>query len=275
MNLSNAVRTAKSVITANSPTLLLAASITGAITTAVLAAKGGYKARGIIDDERMRRVASPEPPFDTYIEYKEEFEALMPELDFMDKAKLTWKCYASPALTGASTIASMVGLHAIHTKRQATMAGLYAVTSTKLEDYREKAEELLGAKKSKQVNDEVAQKQVDRNPVGDHEVVILEGGTELMYDEWTGRYMMGSIGIVEAAVANVNTLLAENGEASLNEFYDFVGLSGIPMGLEFGWNRSSGVSRLTTSFGSVKTKDGRAAISFWVDQPPKDAFGRS
>lgn len=251
MNLNAMVRTAKTVITANSPALLVVAAVTGIVTTGITAAKAGYKARGIIDEAKA--------------------DAGVDELPLGDKVKLTWLCYAVPAVTGASSIASVLGVHTIHTKRHAAMMGLYAVATTKLDDVQEKAEEMLGSKKAQQLRNEVAQKAVDRNPVTDHEVVILEGGTELMYDEWSGRYMMGNIGIVETAIANVNILMASNGEAALNDFYDYVGLSSIPMGLKFGW---VGDAKLTVSFGSVKTNDGRAAVSFYVNQPPTDVFGR-
>lgn len=250
MNLSDTLRTAKSVITANSPILLVAASIAGVVTTGVLAAKGGYKARGIVDEAE---------------------EELDRDLETVEKVRLTWLCYAAPAVTGVSAIASIVGVHTIHTKRTAAMAGLYAVASTKLDDYREKAEEMLGAKKSQQLNDHVAQRQVDRDPVKDHEVVILEGGTELMYDAWSGRYLKASVGIVDTAIANTNLLIAQNAEASLNDFYDFLGLSPIPMGLDFGW---SGKPSLTWTPGSVRTTDGRSAISITIDQAPKMALGR-
>lgn len=253
MNLSKGMKTAQNLITANSPVLLVGTAIAGILSTGVLAAKGGYKARGIIDEAQDKRFANSEPP-----------------LSFTDKAQLTWLCYAVPAVTGASTIASVVGVHTIHTKRHAALAGLYAVTSGKLDDYRDKAEELLGTKKTQQLNDAVAQQSVDRNPVGDHEVIVLNGGTELMHDDWSGRYFLGSVPIVEAAIAEVNLQIAESGEAALNDFYDAVGLPPIPMGLQFGWN---GKTRLSPSYGSVKTNDGRSAVSYWFHDAPQDKLG--
>lgn len=270
MNLSSAVRTAQNVITANSPVLLVGTAIAGVGTTAVLAARGGYKARGIIDNERMRRVASPEPPFDTFLDYKEAYEDQAPTLTNQEKFQLTWLCYAVPAVTGASTIASIVGVHTIHTKRHAAMAGLYAVTSGKLDDYREKAEELLGPKKTQQLDNDVAQGAVDRDPIIDHEVIITGDGTELCYDEWSGRYFTGSIPIIEKAFAELNIQLVESGDASLNELYDNLGLKPIPMGEDFGWSGE----RVEPKFGSVMTPDGRPAVSVWFRQTPKEKLGR-
>lgn len=253
MNITSAVKTAKNIVTANSPVLLLGTTIAGVVTTGVLAAKAGYKARGMVDEAEGRYPGATEGQI----------------LTTQDKIKLTWLCYAVPGVTGASTIAAAVGIHTIHTKRANTMAALYAVTSTKLDDYTEKAEELLGPKKTQQVRDEVAQKAVDRNPPENNEVVITGHGTELCYDEISGRYFMSSVVKLEDANNEVNRRLIDDGECSLNDYYDFVGLPPIPWGLQYGW---SGPAKVRMSFGSTTSPDGRAAISSWFQETPKDNY---
>lgn len=245
LNLSSAVRTAKSVITANSPVLLVGTAVVGVITTGVLAAKGGYKARGIIDAAR------------------EESDT---DLTPMEMAKLTWMCYAVPAVTGASTVASVLGVHTIHTKRHAALAGLYAVTTSKLDDYREEAEKLLGPKKSQDLSNAVGQKAVDRDPPIDHEVIVTPGGNELCYDEWGGRYFNGSISVIEQAFNKINLQLVESGDANVNEFYDHLGLTPVQAGVGMGWSGT----KIEPRFGTVQTPDGRSAISFRFHQEPKD-----
>lgn len=245
LNLASAVRTTKSVITANSPVLLVGAAITGVIATGVLAAKGGYKARGIIDNAR------------------EEAGGVEPTV--MEKAKLTWLCYAVPGVTGASTIASVLGVHMIHTKRHAALAGLYVAATGKLDDYREQAEELLGPKKTQALNDKLAQKAVDDNPITDHEVIVTSEGNELCHDEWGGRYFNGSLRIIEQAVAQINLALLESGEANVNEFYDHLGLPPTQVGAKNGWQ---GPTRISIRTGSTTTSDGRSAISFRFHDEP-------
>ena len=249
MNLSSGLRTLQSVITANSPVLLVGTAVAGVVATGFLAAKGGYKARGILDEAE---------------EEKGE------ELTTTEKVQLTWLCYATPALTGASAIACVVGVHTIHNKRHAALAGLYAVTQGKLDDYREKAEELLGTKKTQDLNNAVSQRAVDRNPLNDKEVLIITDGTELCYDDWSGRYFMGSVNKIESAINELNRKLVNDGEASLNSFYDNLGLSSITMGDRFGW---SGGDKVDVRFGNATTSDGRPAISFWFHSEPKDNLG--
>lgn len=268
-NISGALNTVKSYITANSPVLLTGAAVAGVATTGVLAAKAGYNARGIVADEEMERVMlglSPEACQEVEAAVNNDDNRLTTE----EKAKLTWLCYAAPAVTGVTTIASVVGAHAIHSKRNAGLAGLYAMTTAKLDDYQEKAEELLGTKKTQQFNNELAQGAVDRNGFENHEVIMTNVGSELCYDEWSGRWFMGSVSIIENAVNEINSLMNENGEADLNEFYDFLGLPPIPMGSTHGWSGD----HLTAKFGAVTSPDGRPAISFWFHKNPQEGHDR-
>lgn len=255
MNIASYVKTAKSVITANSPVLLLGTTIAGVVTTGVLAAKAGWKARGIAEEEIKRR-----------FEEEDEFHSLTTQ----DVARLTWQCYTLPAISGASSIASAVGIHTIHTKRANAMAALYAVTSNKLDDMTEKAEALLGPKKTQQLQNEVAQKAIDRDPFNpDSEVLMTDDGTELCYDDWSGRYFMGSMQKLESAINDVNRLLIDDGSARLNDFYDYLGLKPIPMGDSFGWSGT----KIEARFGAVTATDGRPAISIWFHEAPKDKLG--
>lgn len=267
MNLSHLIRTGKNVVTANSPALLVGTAIVGVVTTGVLAAKGGYKARGIVDAERAKRCANLDSDTADTIQEYNEIIAAGGDLTSQEKIQLTWLCYAVPAVTGASTIASVVGVHSIHTKRHAALAGLYAVANNKLDDYREKAEELLGPKKSQTLNDAVAQKAIDRNPPVDHEVVITGAdNTQLCYDDWSGRYFMGSVPVIEQALAKINLQLVEDGEANLNDFYDHVGLTPVTMGSGYGWSGG----KISGVFGSTTAPDGRSAVSISFRTAPKE-----
>lgn len=250
MNMASMVKTAKSIVTANSPVLLVGTAIAGVVATGYLAAQGGYKARGIIDEAQ---------------------EQIDHELNAQEKLQLTWLCYAAPVLTGASTVASVVGVHTIHTKRHAALAGLYAVASTKLDSLQEEAEKMLGPKKMQQINDATGQVMAERNPLRDNaEILMLGDGTELCHDEWSGRWFKGSHASIEAAFNRVNKILLTEGEASLNEFYDELGLDPIPMGASFGW---PGGTLLEPRWGTVSTPDGGSAITFWFHEAPKEGRG--
>lgn len=250
LNISRSMKTVKSVVTANSPVLLLGTSIAGVITTAVVSARAGYKARGIID---AKQAEQPDVP-----------------LTKKEMASLTWLCYAVPGVTVASTIASTTGLHMVHSKRNAALAGLYALSVNKLDDVQEEAEKLLGAKKSQQLNDNLAQKNIDRNPLGYAEPVPTGGGTDLWYDAWTDRFFYSSMNEIAKGVNDANAFLLSEGDLDLNTFYDRIGLNPIPAGTEVGWSGEP----INVTYGSVLHPDGRSAGSITFRDDPQLDMGR-
>ena len=255
-NLSSGFSTIKRFITANSPVLLTGAAVTGVVTTGVLAAKSGYTA-----GQRVMEAEHPSTDFST------------PEspLTTSEKAQLTWKLYLAPGVTGVTTLASVVGVHTIHTKRHAALAGLYAMASTKLDDYQEKAEELLGARKTQALNNELAARSVERlDPINDEDITYLPGGTELLIDQFTGRPFMSNIAEVEKACLRVNLLLEQNnGHASLNDFYEAWGVSDVPAGELVGWNRGAEVS---PRFGSALVNGERSVVTVGFHPDPKPGY---
>lgn len=253
-DISRGVKTLKSVITANSPVLLVGATITGVVATGVLAAKAGYKARGIVDEAQAERGPEGAP------------------LTTQEKAKLTWLCYAVPAVTGASTITACMGVHFVHTKRFAELAGLYAITSGKLDDYKDMAEEALGTKKKQEFQDRMAQKSADAAGFDNREV-LMTGGSELCYDDLTGRYFMSTMGEIQSVVNEVNSILIDEGEVDLNTFYDRLGLPNIPWGLDFGWSKAK-TSKIALHYGNVNAPDGRPAIAISFRNEPSPQSSR-
>ena len=116
------------------------------------------------------------------------------------------------------------------------MAAAYTVSEKAFEEYREKIVEKLGANKERQARDEVAQDRVNANPVGRTEVIVTGGGNVLCYDMYTGRYFQSDMETIKQAQNNLNHHILNNVYASLNDFYDMIGLSRIKTGDEIGWN---------------------------------------
>jgi len=265
LNFSRGLKTARSVITANSPVLLVGAAVAGVVATGVLAAKGGYKARGIIDAAEKERTTLA-------IVDGEHVTTPGEPLTVQDKVKLTWLCYVPAVLAGAGSIASCLGVHMIHTKRQAALVAFYAMTASKLDEYQDKAEELLGAKKTQQLHDALAQKTLDEHPIDTSMITSIGGGTQLCLDMWTQRPFYSNMNKIDAVVNECNALLIDEGDLDLNTFYDRLeGLDPIPSGNEFGW---SGKQRLAISYGSAINKGGEPVITISFRTDPKPNLGK-
>ena len=59
---------------------------------------------------------------------------------------------------------------------------------------------------------------------------------KLFYDDFSGRYFESTIEKVHAAEYNINRDLSMRDYATLNEFYDYLGLIPIDGGNDLGWS---------------------------------------
>ncbi len=191
-------------------------------------------------------------------------------LDFKEKVNLTWKLYVPAFAVGAVTLTSVVGANKIGTKRTAALATAYSLSQTAFEDYRSKVVEKLGDKKSEQIIDEVAQDRVNANPISTREVIVTGNGVVDCYDVYSGRYFKSSAEEIKAAENRLNWVVNNQMYASLNEFYDFLGLPRIDAGEEVGWT-SDKLLELTISATLSDQMTPCLAVTFAV-KPVRDYF---
>ena len=165
-NVMKIFNTVKKAVEKKSPEILIAFGIAGMITTTVLAVKATPKAM-----EKIKEVEkNKKEEFDRdhgYSELDTMFKLTKPEV-----VKATWKCYIPAAISGATSIACIVGANTVHSKRNAAIATAYKLSEKALTEYKEATIEEVGKEKAKAIKDRVAQKQLDNNPVNDSQVII-------------------------------------------------------------------------------------------------------
>ena len=89
---------------------------------------------------------------------------------------------------------------------------------------------------------------MDKNPVSKTNVIVTGGGTTRCYDHLSGRYFNSDIEKIRKAVNNLNhELLNGMGYASLNDFYDELGLAHSGIGSDMGWNVIDGLIEIDFS----------------------------
>lgn len=215
----------------NSPVIFTAIGVTGAATTAYLTGKASFKAARVIaeaeaDGER-RVFTEPINPGD-------------PDpgdpLSTKEKIALVWTLYIPAAASGALTIGSMICATQIGTRRAAALASAYKLSEQAWEEYKGKIIETIGEKKEQKARDQVAQDQVNRNPVGTREVILTGNGEVLCYDAFTGRYFKSDMPSLKKAQNDLNHQILSTNFASLSDFYDLVGLGRTEESEEIGWN---------------------------------------
>lgn len=211
--------TTRNFVITKSPIILATIGVGGVVTTGVMAYRAGIKAEQI-QNELKEKVY--------------ELEDRTPTTE--ETIKATWKVWIPPVASGLLTIGAIVGSTAISEKRRAALAGLYAISEAALKEYQDKTEEVVGAKKEQEIRDRVNQTAIP-NGKGTPSQDLMEAGSVLVQDRLSGRVFMSSAQHIRAAANEVNErILGGDMCASLNEFYDEIGLDECELGSECGWN---------------------------------------
>lgn len=115
------------------------------------------------------------------------------------------------------------------------MAAAYSLSQHAFEEYKDKVVEKVGKTKERAVRDDIAQDRVNQNPPSKNDIIITGGGDVLCYDKYTGRYFMSNMDALKKAENQVNFYVLNNQYATLNDFYQYIGLPTVPVGEEVGW----------------------------------------
>lgn len=181
-------------------------------------------------------------------------------LPVKEQIRQVWALYIPAALTGASTIACIIGAQSINARRQAALIGAFTLTEGAFQEYKEQVVEALGKTKEEKVRADVVQKQVDNNPPDG--VIVMGAGNVLCLDTYTGRYFESTMEKIRAAQNDFNESLIDGEQyLSLNELYHLLDLPDTVVGEQVGF---AAENRLNIQFSTALTKDGRPclAISF-------------
>ena len=251
-NITNIIKGIKASISRHSPEILTGIGIAGMVTTTILAVKATPKAIKLIEAEKRAK----------------HVDALSP----VDTVKTVWKCYIPAAMTGASSIACLIGSNAINAKRNAALTTVYTLSEMARNEYKEKVIETIGEKKERTIKEKVDAERIKRDPVSKKEVIITKKGTTLCYDHVFGRYFKSDIDIINRAMNKINREIVINMYASLNDFYAELGLSPVEMGYDLGWNIDDGTIEIEPS--SQLADDGTPCLVIDYSVSPKYNYSR-
>ena len=208
----------------HSPEILTGIGIAGMLSTTVLAVRATPKALMLIEEKKREK---------KFAVIKDGGD---PDLTKLEIVKTAWKPYIPAAVTGAASVACLVGASSVNARRNAALAAAYALSESTLADYKEKVVETIGEKKAQEVKDAIAKDKIENDPVTRKEIIATDKGETLCYDALSGRYFKSDIEYIRRAVNNLNERLLFDTHISLNEYYDEIGLEEIfPMGENLGW----------------------------------------
>lgn len=235
----------------HSPEILTALGIIGSVSAVIFAVGATPKAIELI---KLK---------------KEELET--DNLSVIETIKTTYKCYLPTAITETLAIVCIVCSDSVHIKRNAAIATAYTISEAALKEFKDKAVEVIGERKTEKIKDEIAKEKIDMNPVTNREIIITDKGNTLCYDVLSGRYFKSDIDLLRKCENELNQRILSETYITLNDFYYEIGLSNIKLGDELGWNiNKSGLIKF--EFSSQLTNDGTPCIVLGYSIAPKYDF---
>lgn len=256
--LKGAFNVGKAVVAAHRPEILLATSVVGGIASTILGAKGGWDARGIVEEEKVNRD-----------------DGLGVELTKSEIANLTWKCYVPAGVALVGSVGSTTGLHLVHVKEKKALVTAGAIA---LEEAREKFKawekgETVGVL-SDDEKQAILEERAERVPIGSNRSSHIEntdGEIEEMYlvrDMRTGRDIWSNRHRIEDALIEVNNVLSGSGDVEVNHFYRHAGFGTLPEGNKFGWSGCL----VGLEWDTTVRDDGRPVRTFSFQPSPETGF---
>lgn len=200
-----------------SPTVLSCIAVVGVVGTAITTAQSTPKAMKLCESLRLERVnACEEEP--TKLEYLKE----------------CWHCYIPSILIGSATIVCILGANGLNKRQQASLISAYALLDQTYRDYKAKTKELYGEDWHSRIQSEVVKNfyEQEDHPYDEEKVIF--------YEEHYGEFFERTKTQVREAEYLLNRKYALNGEANLNDFYNFLGLKETEIGDIFGWSKDPG-----------------------------------
>ncbi len=222
--LSKFARDMQLSLSKHSPEILIGIGITGMITTTILAVKATPKALQLIEERKEELDVESLPP--------------------VEVVKATWKCYIPTVISGAVSVACVVGSHSVNARRNAALATAYKLSETALSEYRDGVIETIGEKKERAVRDKVSEKQIKNNPISQTEVIVTGKGNTLFFEPLSGRYFYSDLEKIKRAENNLNKQIicdAFDDGITLNDFYTEIGLPPTDTGDGLGWTLRIGL----------------------------------
>jgi hypothetical protein len=223
----------------NSNHILTGIAVTGTISATIFAIEATPKALQVIEEYNCRTTK--------------------------EKIQISWQYYIPTGIALAIAITSIMSMNIINERKKAALAGLYTITQSTLNEYRQKVIETIGKNKERKIRDSIDADKISTNPPND--VIFTGSGSVLCLDSMSGRYFQSDIEKIKKIVNELNRQLILEMFIPLNDFYYELGLEAIKMGYDVGFNIDNGL--LEPQFSSQLTKDGKPCLVINYEVAPK------
>lgn len=194
---------------------------------------------------------------------KEEIDKKKEELDVDKLPPVEMVKTAAPYVIPSAAftclgVGLVIGGNQVRVDRGAAAMAAYAITDATYREYRDKVKEVIGEKKEKSIEEEIAKKEIEKNPLKGKEIILTGNGNYLCYDKLSGRYFRSDIEKLRRVENLLDRRIIDNMFVSLNELYLEIGLDTVDLGDNIGWHVDTGY--LQMEFCAQLTDDGQPCL---------------
>lgn len=201
-------------------------------------------------------VAKETPEVNRTLEEKKEEKG--EDLTVTEKAIIYATGYRKSAASLAVAVGAPIMAHIKDLDKIATYSAAYSMASDKFDKLNRKMEEELGVRKTQKIHDAINEEYVQSHPPVEGMIYNTGKGVSLCIDDLSGGYFYSDRDHIDKAVAQMRVMLAEDGYASKNDWFMFLGIEPTSDGDDTGWNRNN--TPFDIEYTSCLTSDGRPCL---------------
>lgn len=230
----------------NASTILTCVGGAGVVATSIMAVKETPKALKLLEEAK-----------------KEKGE----DLSKIEIVKVAGPVYIPSIIMGATTLTCIFSAQILNKRQQAAITSAYALLDNSYKNYKKKVIELYGKDADQQVKEEISRDNYENSDV------TVEDDKQLFYDDLSGRHFESTIQAVQEAEYRLNRQLSTTDYATLNDFYDLLGIPHIKSGDTLGWSSGKNFefywqSWIDFSHEKVVMDDGLECYILYIQSPP-------
>ena len=252
INFPELFKSVRKGVVKHSPEILTAIGIAGTVTTTVLAVKATPKAMKLIEEAK---------------------EAKQEDLTKTEVIKAAWKPYIPAAVTGVASVACLIGASNVNIRRNAALATAYQISTTALNEYKDKVVETIGEEKAKEIKDKIIKDNEEKFEAGRVTYVIADDAEITILEPVTKQEFKSTTIDIREKVLDINDRMVKYIEPSVsfNEFLYALDLEPTdPMvGDEIGWNTNN---LIEITFVDSHTKRNKPCFELKYLTPPEHGF---
>lgn len=196
------------------------------------------------------------------------------QVEKKEKAAILLKGCLPAGVCAAVTSAVIIAFGTTNAKQATALAGTYAVLNRGYIKHKGEIKDLCRPLLDKDEREKLVKKYFEKN---EKEEIIHDDSKEIFIDEFNDDFYRVNLADVIYAEYQINRLLAYQGFATLNDFYDAMGQESVDNGDRLGWSYSlgsdyDGYQWIETVHEEFDLEDGMKATRIIFENPPQPYF---